>query len=106
MKITKIQDYKGGWYVGNFEPSCYRTQEFEVGYKLHKKGEKWDAHYHEKITEINFLISGKMTIQNIELNSGDVFVIYPNEIADPIFLEDCYLCIIKTPSITDDKILV
>jgi hypothetical protein len=40
------------------------------------------------------------------LNSGDIFVIYPKEIADPIFLEDCYLCVIKTPSIVGDKILV
>lgn len=106
MKITKIEDYKGGWFVGNFEPNCYKTEGFEVGYKIHKKGEHWDAHYHEKITEINFLISGKMVIQNQELNSGDIFVIHPKEIADPVFLEDCYLCVIKTPSIVGDKILV
>jgi quercetin dioxygenase-like cupin family protein len=106
MKITKIENYKDGWFVGNFEPSCYKTENFEVGYKIHKKGEYWEAHYHKKITEINFLISGKMTIQNQELNSGDVFVIYPNEIADPVFLEDCYLCVIKTPSVVGDKTLV
>ena len=106
MDITRIEDYVGGWYVGNFNPSCYKNTNFEVGYKIHKKGEKWDAHYHEKITEINFLILGKMIIQNNVLNSGDIFVIYPNEIADPLFLEDCYLCVIKTPSIIGDKVLI
>ena len=106
MQITRLENYKEGWFIGDFEPSSFKTKDFEVGYKLHKKGEHWDAHYHEKITEINFLISGKMTIQNQVLHSGDVFVIYPKETADPVFLEDCHLYVIKTPSIIGDKILI
>lgn len=106
MKISKISDYYNGWYAGDFEPSCFKTKDFEACYKLHKKGEKWDRHFHKKATEINFLFSGKMIIQNQELNSGDVFVIYPNEVADPVFLEDCHVFIIKTPSAVNDKFLI
>ena len=36
-----------GWFVGDFEPSVYKTKEFEVGYFTHKKGEKWPFHYHK-----------------------------------------------------------
>ena len=43
-----------GQYVGNFEPSAYKTKDFEAGYLLHKKGERWDVHYHKHMTEINF----------------------------------------------------
>ena len=33
---------KGGWFVGNFEPSVFKTKNFEVGYLEHKKGDLWD----------------------------------------------------------------
>ena len=44
-----------------------------------------------------------MTIKSEIFNSGDVFIIYPNEIADPNFLEDCELIVVKMPSIINDK---
>jgi quercetin dioxygenase-like cupin family protein len=47
-----------------------------------------------------------MIIQNKELNTGDIFIIHPNEIADPIFLEDCKVLIVKTPSIPGDKYVI
>jgi hypothetical protein len=47
-----------------------------------------------------------MTIQNKELNEGDIFILNPYEIADPIFLEDCTVLIVKTPSVPDDKYVI
>lgn len=105
MKILKLKDMKGGWFVGNFEPTAYKTDLFEVSYKIHPKGENWDHHYHHTVTEINLLINGKMNLQGKELSSGDIFILNPYEIANPIFLEDCYIICVKTPSI-NDKILV
>jgi len=106
MIISKYKDYKGGWFIGDFEPSAYKTNAFEVCYKVHKKGEKWDIHYHKLGTEINYLIKGKMSLQNKELTSGDIFIMLPFEIANPIFLEDCEMLIIKTPSNTKDKYII
>ena len=106
MNIYKIDDMKQGWFVGNFNPTAYKTDNLEVCYRIHKKDEKWSTHYHEKITEINLLISGKMTIQNTELNSGDIFILKPFEIADPIFIEDCAILCIKTPCIVGDKTII
>jgi quercetin dioxygenase-like cupin family protein len=106
MKVTRIEDYKGGWFIGNFEPSSFKTKDFEVCFKHHTKGEKWDIHYHKVGTEINYLVKGKMKIQKVELNEGDVFVLYPYEVADPEFLEDCTVLIIKTPSVPDDKFII
>lgn len=103
MKVFKLDSMKGGWFVGDFNPSSFKTQDFEVCYKQHYKGEEWDTHYHKKGTEINLLIEGKMTIQGRELNSGDIFILEPYEIADPTFLEDCRLIIVKTPSVPGDK---
>lgn len=98
-----MKDMKGGWFIGDFEPTTYKTNQFEVCYKYHSKGEKWDTHYHKMGTEINYLVKGKMTIQNRDLSEGDIFILKPYEIADPVFLEDCIVLIVKTPSIPGDK---
>jgi quercetin dioxygenase-like cupin family protein len=106
MDILKMKDMKGGWFIGNFKPTAFKTEEFEVCYKQHTKGEQWDTHYHKEGTEINYLVDGKMIIQNKQLNKGDIFILHPFEIADPIFLEDCTVLIIKTPSKPGDKFTI
>lgn len=105
MKIDKIKDMVGGWFVGNFEPSSYKTDQFEVSYKLHPKGQIWETHYHTIVTEINYVIRGKMILQGLELNQGDIFTLYPFEIANPIFLEDTEIICVKVPS-SNDKVVV
>ena len=103
MNVSKISDYVRGWFIGNFEPSILKTKYFEVGLLTHKKGEYWAPHYHKESIEYNVLISGRMLVQEKELNSGDVFVFQKGEIADPIFIEDCTLVVVKVPSIPSDK---
>lgn len=103
MKRFNIKDMKGGWFIGDFDPAVYKTNKFEVCYKKHPKGEEWPVHYHKKATEINYLIKGQMSIQGSRINPGDIFILEPYELADPIFLEDCELIVVKTPSFTNDK---
>jgi hypothetical protein len=103
MKIDNINNMWRGWMVGNFNPSVYKTDLFEVGILIHKKGEKWPKHYHKIATEINCLISGKMVICGKEINPGDIFILEPLEIADPEFLEDCKIVVVKTASVPNDK---
>lgn len=91
----------GGWFVGNFEPTAYKTKDFEVSYKLHPKGQEWDIHYHTDVTEINYVIRGKMILQGKTLKTGDIFILEPYEIADPNFIEDTEIICVKTPSIND-----
>lgn len=97
---------KRGWYIGNFSPSALVTQQFEVCYTIHKKDEKWEKHYHKVGTEITLVIRGKMRINNTVYGQGSIIVIHPNEIADPSFIEDTELVIVKTPSDINDKYTV
>lgn len=101
MKILNINDMVGGWFVGDFEPTAYKTEQFEVSYKLHPKGQEWDIHYHTDVTEINYVIRGNMILQGKELKTGDIFILEPYEIADPKFLIDTEIICVKTPSIND-----
>ena len=103
MKIYKFEDMVGGWFVGNFKPAAYETDMCEVCYKFHEKGEKWPVHYHKLGTEINLLINGEMKMHGRTLHSGDIFVMEPWEIANPEFLTDCFVIIVKLPSIPGDK---
>ncbi len=104
MKIFNFKDMIGGWFVGDFKPTAFKTKEFEVSYKIHPKKEKWDFHYHTLVTEINLLIRGDMILQGKKLKTGDIFLIEPYEIADPDFLEDCEIVCVKCPSVPNDKI--
>lgn len=105
MIIKKMDDMIGGWFIGDFEPSVFKTKDFEVCYKTHEKGEAWPKHYHKGI-EINYLIRGKMIIKGQTLERGDIFVLESMEIADPEFLEDCELIVVKTPSDVNDKFVI
>ena len=106
MKIYNFKNMIGGWFVGNFKPTAFKTKDFEVSYKIHKKNEKWEAHYHKKSIEINLLIKGKMKIQNKILKANDIFVLGKKEIADPVFITDCCLVVVKVPSSKKDKYIV
>lgn len=106
MKLDKFENYKGGWFIGNFKPSLLENPNVEVGCKINKKGEYCQAHYHKECTEINLLVSGTLKMQNKILNAGDIFVIYPFEVTDPEFITDCIILVVKTPSIPGDKYLI
>lgn len=105
MKVQPLSDFKGGWFLGNFNPSIFKTNQFEVAIMRHKKGESWPKHYHTA-TEINYLVSGKMLMRNQVIEADTVFLIEPLEVADPEFLEDCVVVVVKTPSIPGDKFIV
>ena len=98
IQVYKLQDMFRGWFVGNFEPSVFKHAGVEVGYLLHKKGEKWQTHYHNNIIEVNLLTQGKMILNDIEINK--------KILASPIFLEDCYIICIKIPDMIGDKIVI
>ena len=103
IEIKNIKDMKRGWFLGNFEPSIQKSEDVEIGILEHKKDEIWPAHVHRIADEINVLISGKMIINNIEINKDTIFKIPKGLLTKAIFLEDCKIVCIKLPSNTSDK---
>jgi quercetin dioxygenase-like cupin family protein len=103
MEVFRIEEFTRGWFIGNFEPSLFVTKNFEVGLLSHSKGEIWPKHYHKSATEYNLLISGLMKIQGKTIKPGDIFILNPGEIADPEFIDDCKIVVIKSPSVSGDK---
>ncbi len=103
MLIVPLKDFKQGWFVGSFEPRAFYSKDVEVCCRIHPKGEFWPRHYHKIGTEINVLLHGSMLINNVEIKEGEVFIIYPGEWAEPTYMTDCEIVIIKVPSIPGDK---
>ena len=106
MEIHKIENFVKGWFIGNFDPVVHKTDQVEVAYQTHEAGEHHDIHYHKKSREYNYLIRGKMVINEQELNAGDIFILEPYEVSEPTFLTDVELIVVRVPSIKGDKYVV
>jgi len=103
MQVHKTDQLVGGWFVGAFSPTTYRTDNCEVSYKTHSRGEKVKAHYHKIADEINYLLEGAMSINGERLDAPVVFVIEKGEIVQPEFITDVKLIVVKVPGALDDK---
>lgn len=106
MVIRNINEMKEGWFIGDFNPSVFKTSGFEIAYKTHRKNSICAHHYHKQVLEINLLVRGRMEMQGQILSSGDIFIMSPWEISNPKFLEDCEIVTVKMPSVPTDKYII
>lgn len=105
MRHTNLKDYFKGWFIGNFEPSLLKSDDFEVGIKRYKKGDVEEKHHHKISTEYTIILNGVVTMNGIEYNDGDIIVIPPNESVIFKVLSDVTTVVVKTPSSKNDKYL-
>ena len=103
MKIHKLKDMVRGWLVGRFLPSVYNTDACEIAIKNYLKNDFETKHHHKIATEITVIISGKVKMNNVEYEAGDIITIEPNESTDFLVLEDTTTCCIKIPGALNDK---
>lgn len=103
MDKHNINDFVRGWFVGNFEPSLYKTEDVEVAVQYFYKGDKEASHCHKIATEITLIVSGKARMNDKYLESGDILKIKPGEFTDFEALEDTITAVVKLPGATNDK---
>jgi hypothetical protein len=105
MEKNRIENFVGGWLIGNFNPSIQRSTELEIGVKFFKAGDTEPSHMQRVATEITILGAGHVRIGSEFLNPGDVLIIPPLEFADFEAFEGGVLTCIKFPSLPNDKVL-
>ncbi|MDY6509622.1 MAG: cupin domain-containing protein [Acinetobacter faecalis] len=106
MKLGKITDMTGGWFIGNFEPSLFKTNDCEVALKSYNKGDYEESHYHKIATEYTVIVKGRVKMNGIEYSAGDIIVMEPNESTDFECLEDGTMnMVVKIPGVNNDKYL-
>lgn len=106
MIISKIHEYKGGWFLGNFEPALIKTELFEVAVKKYKAGEKDPAHTHKIATELTYVAKGKCKFNNNIVESGTLVLLEPGEYNTFEAITDVELFVVKFPSLPEDKYIL
>jgi quercetin dioxygenase-like cupin family protein len=105
MKVDKLNDFFKGWVVGNFEPSLFKTNDFEVAVKEYKTGDYEVSHYHKVATEITIITKGLVRMNGTVYTQGDVITIEPGESTDFKVLDNTTTTVIKFPCVEGDKYL-
>lgn len=106
MEVSNLSDMIKGWFIGNFEPSFYKTNAVEVAVKKYKKGDFEAKHYHKIATEFTLILSGKVRMNSNVYTPGAIIKIYPGEATDFECLEDTENVVVKIPGANNDKYLV
>ena len=106
VKNAKLNDMTRGWFVGNFDPTLYRTNDVEVAVKTYKVGDFEEAHYHKIATEISVVVEGNIKMFDKIWERGDIIVAEPNDVTSFEALTDAVLAVVKLPGANNDKYLV
>jgi hypothetical protein len=106
MKQYQLSNMKGGWFIGDFEPTMLRTQAFEAACKQYRAGDSEPRHIHRVGTEITLIVTGRVIMHGKTYSTGDVVVLEPGESSDFHVLKDTVTVVLKMPSVPGDKYLV
>ncbi len=105
MKKAQLDDMFKGWFVGDFNPTAFSTDQCEVAVKTYKEGDSDAAHYHKLAHEITLVLNGTVSMLDQTWQSGDIVVIEPGEVSSFTALTDDTLVVVKVPGEKDDKYL-
>lgn len=103
MTVANLNEMTKGWFVGNFEPSLYRTNDVEVAVKKYRKGDREERHYHKVATEFTVILGGSVRMGGTVCNADSIVRIEPGEATDFECLEDALTVVVKIPGANNDK---
>ena len=103
MQVQKLSSMIKGWFVGNFEPSVYKTNDCEVAIKEYVAGDYEEAHYHKIAKEITVILNGEVEMNRIKYVSGDIIILEPGEPSDFLALTEVTTVVVKIPGANNDK---
>lgn len=92
-----------GWFVGNFEPSLFKTNDVEVGVKKYLEGDYENAHFHKIATEFTVIISGVVEMNGIQYVENDIIKIIPGVSTNFKAITDAVTVVVKLPGANNDK---
>ena len=103
MKVARLDDMVKGWFVGDFEPTLYRTQDVEVGVKRYRAGDSEPAHFHKIATEISVVVQGEVEINGQCFRAGDIIVMETGDVAVFRAVTEAVTAVVKIPGAINDK---
>jgi hypothetical protein len=106
LEKNNLKKFIKGWFIGDFSPSLLQTKDFEISIKRYNKNDYEKAHYHKISTEYTIIIEGEVKMNGNVYSKDDIIIISPEESSDFLCLEDTVTCVIKTPSLKNDKFIL
>lgn len=106
MKLFNLNDFKGGWFIGNFLPTIIPSNEVEVAIKRYKAGDYDAKHLHKVADEITVIVDGVVKMNDIGYRADDVIWIEKGDETDFLAVTDAVTCVVKIPCVKGDKYLV
>lgn len=105
MEKYDLNNFFKGWFIGNFEPSLLKTDDFEIAIKRYNKGDYEESHVHKIATEYTLIVSGSVKMNGKCYYADDIIEIKPNEYTDFKCLSKVITCVVKVPCVKNDKYL-
>ena len=65
MEKFNLSEMKRGWFIGNFSPTLYKTNNIEVAVKYYNAGDHEAEHFHKIAKEITVVIMGKIKMKTV-----------------------------------------
>lgn len=106
MKTANLEEMIKGWFIGNFDPSLYKTNDVEVAVKSYLAGDSEEAHYHKIATEYTVVLNGTVRMFDREFSDGDIVVVEPGDVTSFQCLSDARTVVVKIPGANNDKYIV
>tara|TARA_Y100001938_G_C7895078_1_gene331732 strand:- start:76 stop:393 length:318 start_codon:yes stop_codon:yes gene_type:complete len=103
MEKYNLNDMIKGWFIGNFEPTLHKTDEFEVAIKHYLEGAVENKHTHKVATEFTVIVDGVVEMNGVKYRRDDIIVIRPGESTDFKCLTHVTTVVVKTPCVKNDK---
>lgn len=106
LKKFSLANMIKGWFIGDFDPSLYKTETVEVGVKKYLAGEKEESHYHKISTEFTVIIKGEVKMSGEYFVEGDIIKIESGISTDFEAITDVITVVVKIPGVKNDKYFI
>jgi len=103
LEKFNLDDMTKGWFIGNFEPNLFKTNDVEVGIKTYKAGDHEGFHHHKVATEFTVILNGSVEMSGEVFTNGDIIRIKPGVSTNFKALTDVTTVVVKVPGASNDK---
>lgn len=103
MKVRQLSEMTRGWFVGDFDPSIFKTSSTEAAIKNYAAGETEKNHCHKVATEITAIVSGTVEMNGKQYKAGTIILIEPGEYTDFKSITASTTVVVKVPCVKNDK---
>ncbi len=98
-----LEDMVKGWFIGNFRPTLFETNDVEIGVKKYRAGDQEDAHHHKIATEFTVVLNGTIEMNGVQYTSGEIIKIGPGVSTNFKAVTDVTTVVVKIPGANNDK---